>query len=484
MALVPCSNSLCRLLTMGNYRIPLLIGVFIAMVWAFPMHAAERTRTLFDGTLIKGSGPRVYVVENGERRWIQTERDFIGLGYRWSMLKTINDDDLLLYPRGEAVTLEGGWPDYTLLKGSAPPIYIVAAGKRRWAKNTTSILGSKLDLANLLHVSNAAIARIPQGDPLTVPLIAGPETTITVGPDHGSASERTDVTFSFRGSDAHGSTNVTFETKIEGYDNTWVGADQSVERRVSLPRLPFPFVFFVRAKDRDAQVDRTPAYRLFTIGHSQQVGSVKIESVNAGSEVPSTEYLELRVVGDYPVDLTGWKLENDRGSVYTLGEAIDEYERTNSFTQHVVVPPQGKVTVSSGRSPLGANIRLNGCAGYLERLAAFTPSINQQCPTPSGAITSRLSRPCQDYLSGLNSCSTPPPATQGQIMLLKGECLDFANQHWTYDQCKSDHRSEPGFFQNEWRLFLGLTNEEFIAGRYEVITLRDPSGKVVDQYTY
>jgi len=448
------------------------------------VRAAEVSRTLFDGSLIKGSGPRVYVVDSGERRWIQTERDFLGLGYRWSMLKIIPDDDLLLYPRGEAVTLEGGWPDYTLIKGTGSPVYIVSGGKRRWAKNTTSILGSRLDLNNILRVSNDTLVRIPQGDPLTVPLSAGPETTITVGPNHGTTTERTDFTFSFRGSDAHGGTNVTFETKIEGYDNSWVGNDSSVERRVSLPRLPFPFVFFVRAKDRDGHVDRTPAYRSFTIGHSQQVGSVKIESVAPGTEVPNTEYITLRVVGDYPVDLTGWKLENDRGSIYTLGEAIDEYERTNSFTQHVVVPPQGRVIVGSGQSPIGANIRLNACTGYLERLGAFNPSINQQCPVPSGAVTQRLSRPCQDYLSGLNSCSTPPPATQEQINLLKGECLDFANLHWTYDACKSDHRQEPGFFYNEWRMFLGLTNSEFIAGQYEVITLRDPSGKVVDQYTY
>lgn len=437
-----------------------------------------------DGTLIKGSGPRVYVVSNGERRWIQTERDFLRLGYRWDMLRRISDSELLQYPRGEAVNADGGFPDYTLIKGSGPRVYVVIGSMRRWVSRPSLITDSLLQQRNIITVSDQARDALTEGIPVTSPIPKGPETTVTIGPSHGSSTESTSFIFGFRGSDQRGSTNVTFETKIEGYDTAWVDNGTAVERRVTLPALPFPYVFFVRAKDSSGLIDRTPAYRQFSIGHSVVTGSVKIRGVNSGTEDPKTEYVTLEVIGESSVNFTGWTIGNERNARYTLDQVVEDYSLSNTFSQSLVVGPGGTVVINVGRSPVGKNFRLNSCIGYLERIAPFTPALNSQCPVPSDSILQSLTRACQSYLSTIPSCALPPEAPMATQNSVGRDCIQFGIDRYNYNRCREDHRFEPEFFQKEWRLFLGLTNGQFLDSDHDEIVLRDSSGKIVDRYSY
>ncbi len=56
-----------------------------------------------DGTLIKGSAPDVYVVSEGERRPIPSEDVFLGLGWNWDNIVLTDDRTLELHELGEAV---------------------------------------------------------------------------------------------------------------------------------------------------------------------------------------------------------------------------------------------------------------------------------------------------------------------------------------------------------------------------------------------
>lgn len=53
-----------------------------------------------DGTLLKGSGVNVYVIEKGVRRFIPDERTFNSMGYNWNAIKVIPDSDLSSIPQG------------------------------------------------------------------------------------------------------------------------------------------------------------------------------------------------------------------------------------------------------------------------------------------------------------------------------------------------------------------------------------------------
>lgn len=86
-----------------------------------------------NGLLVKGSGPKVYLVAAGKRRWITTEKVFVGLGYPWSSIRVIFDSTLNGLVEGEPISSAYGHVDGTLIKYTGnPKIYVVEGGKRRW----------------------------------------------------------------------------------------------------------------------------------------------------------------------------------------------------------------------------------------------------------------------------------------------------------------------------------------------------------------
>ncbi|PIR97179.1 MAG: hypothetical protein COT91_02770 [Candidatus Doudnabacteria bacterium CG10_big_fil_rev_8_21_14_0_10_41_10] len=56
-----------------------------------------------DGTIIKGSGPTVYIVENGKKRALRSAEAFFNLGHDFSQVLLIPDSDLNLNELGEEV---------------------------------------------------------------------------------------------------------------------------------------------------------------------------------------------------------------------------------------------------------------------------------------------------------------------------------------------------------------------------------------------
>ncbi len=57
-----------------------------------------------EGYLVKGSGPEVYLIEGGERRWITTAAVFAGRGYRWDQVHLVSDGDLEATPLGAPIS--------------------------------------------------------------------------------------------------------------------------------------------------------------------------------------------------------------------------------------------------------------------------------------------------------------------------------------------------------------------------------------------
>jgi hypothetical protein len=76
--------------------------------------------------LVKGDGPEVFAIHNGERRWITDSKTFSNYGFRYSEVKQLFDSEITRYPEGQPISANG-----TLLKGSGPDVYIVINGTRR-----------------------------------------------------------------------------------------------------------------------------------------------------------------------------------------------------------------------------------------------------------------------------------------------------------------------------------------------------------------
>ena len=56
-----------------------------------------------DGSLIRGGGYKVYLIENGNKKWITSEKVFIGLGYDWNNIISVSDGELNLYSNGKDI---------------------------------------------------------------------------------------------------------------------------------------------------------------------------------------------------------------------------------------------------------------------------------------------------------------------------------------------------------------------------------------------
>ena len=73
---------------------------------------------LVNGSLIKGSGYKVYTISGNEKFWIENPTVFNGLGYKWNWIKTIDDTLLNEYIEGSSISTIKKHPNGTLIKYS------------------------------------------------------------------------------------------------------------------------------------------------------------------------------------------------------------------------------------------------------------------------------------------------------------------------------------------------------------------------------
>ncbi len=96
-----------------------------ALARAMPDQSAMIIR---DGLLLKGDGPKVYVLQDNQRRWITSLTAFESFGYRWENVHEVEDQFLNQFPEGD--------PIYLLLKCEASPhVYALEGDGKRWIKD-------------------------------------------------------------------------------------------------------------------------------------------------------------------------------------------------------------------------------------------------------------------------------------------------------------------------------------------------------------
>ena len=76
----------------------IILGLAYQMIF-FDSASAQRNY-LPKADLIKGSGPEVYLLENGIKRWIPDPETFNRFKYNWQNIKMISDSTLNKYSKG------------------------------------------------------------------------------------------------------------------------------------------------------------------------------------------------------------------------------------------------------------------------------------------------------------------------------------------------------------------------------------------------
>lgn len=162
----------------------LLLGVLLAaavvnvpLVQGRPLSQALPDRealVIRDGLLLKGPGPEIFELEDGQRRWLSSLDIFEQRGHTWGDVHIVDADYLALFPEGR--------PIFALVKcGDSPHVYRLEDGERRWIKDIDTFQAEGHVWEEINYRSCADLAAIPLGPP--VPPDAGwPERDASTGP--------------------------------------------------------------------------------------------------------------------------------------------------------------------------------------------------------------------------------------------------------------------------------------------------------------
>jgi hypothetical protein len=114
-----------------------------------------------DGTLLKGGGPEIYLFTGGARRWVPDPPTLLCVG-SWQAVVTLPDSFVSAIPRGPDLPSRANG---SLLKASGPKVFVVEGCRRRWVPDpdTLNTLGG---WAGVRGVSDADLASIPEWFPL------------------------------------------------------------------------------------------------------------------------------------------------------------------------------------------------------------------------------------------------------------------------------------------------------------------------------
>lgn len=460
----------------------LLLGIFFVL----PTEAALPVK---DGTLIQGSSAKIYVMDGGQKRLINSE-DLAILGYQRAGIFRIIDAELKKIPDGPVMNKDSNYPEGTVFRNrlSRTKIYLLQGGLKRYIPSPAILKKMGYRAEDVVAMPYASFKKITEGAVISEAeskgqrtSTGGPETYITFGPERIIA--RRDVIFRFVGVALFGDPHtVTFETKLEPVDKTWVDIGKTDYRQMELPPQGGTYTFSVRAKDSLGQVDPAPPTMVFVLDLSQQYQKVRIEGI-ASAGIFDSEEIRLRNTSGVPVDLTGWTITNRRGEKYPLMALKNYIYPEVPVNQGVfVLPDSSLVRVFTKKSPRGDDsFRLNKCTGYLNQDFVFNPRLPEECPRPTREVVEQFENKCRAFLENVTACRVPK--TVGTTIETDWVCTGYVTDHLNYAGCVKDHFAEVGFWRNEWWAYRNVSRASFDRV-HDALVLRDQAGQVVDRYSY
>lgn len=183
------------------------------------------------------------------------------------------------------------------------------------------------------------------------------------------------------------------------------------------------------------------------------------------------------------ISLAGWYIRTNRGARTYVPRAVADYHPTALLREgDVALLPGETISVASAASPLGKNIKVNRCMGYIGE--SYGLSLFPSCPT-AFALNEIVTFPgaCQSFIRSIGSCHTP---TANELNRFSGdqdrECRAFIGSRFSYQSCYTANRTSPTFFTGEWRAWLGTPLP--FDSEHDRLLLFDVNNKLVDSYVY
>ncbi len=182
-----------------------------------------------------------------------------------------------------------------------------------------------------------------------------------------------------------------------------------------------------------------------------------------------------------PVDITGWSLSSNKGSM-VVPQAIGDFSAYGfGNNADIVFATSSRLDIYDTYSPINKNLRMNQCSGYLNDIYSFKPAL--QCGYTSLYDRSGISAfpgDCQSFILSLNSCEIP---TQVELNSFANEpdCRSFLNR-FSYAGCYNLKRASSDFFLNQWVVW--TPGAWPFDQNHDRVLLLDKNGLLVDEYIY
>lgn len=224
--------------------------------------------------------------------------------------------------------------------------------------------------------------------------------------------------------------------------------------------------------------------------HSVTLGSSDLRidgTAGAATTSPQGEYI--RIVAEESItsdiSLEGMSVTGDAFDVTAyIPPAADLLVLGTPYLKTPIkTPAQGRVLITSGRSPVGTSFRVNMCSGYLDQFQSYVPDLRKDCPEPIEELKTKgpfEEETCRKFVETLPRCRVHEGSFPTDVSPL---CKAFVTEKLNYNSCVSSHQKEKNFLKNEWRVFLE-ENRELWRNRQEIIKLRDASGETLDAITF
>ncbi|MDF1498494.1 MAG: fibronectin type III domain-containing protein [Patescibacteria group bacterium] len=111
-------------------------------------------KKISNGSVVKGSGYKVYVISGNEKFWIETADVFSKLGYKWEWIQTIDDVFLKEYKEGKSLKNYRTHPDGALIKyPNSNTVYLIENRKKRPISSAESFVRNGFSWDRIITIS-------------------------------------------------------------------------------------------------------------------------------------------------------------------------------------------------------------------------------------------------------------------------------------------------------------------------------------------
>jgi len=209
---------------------------------------------------------------------------------------------------------------------------------------------------------------------------------------------------------------------------------------------------------------------------------VKIQNLNPGFYTNSGRITLYANDLKNPVSITNWQIKANQGHLI-IPDGVFDYKPSGLFEQssNIILENQSSVNIYNGTSPIGKNLKINKCLGFLNNHYKFNPDL--PCLSPQlfdRSEISTFSGNCQNYIMSLGSCKMPTPS---ELNSFSSEplCRMFLDR-FSYAGCYAAKRNDQNFFEKEWIVWIsGIWPFD---QNHDRVLLLDENKLLVDIYTY